>query len=139
MDAPLDLIWDVAVKTAMVLALLYGVLWLFRRYYGKAGVVRRGPSILVVQSAQLGPGRSLHLIGVGGRVLLVGSTSQQVSLLAELDGAEIGAGGEEQEPAYGFDRYLQQAIGVAGRLSSRIHGGRRGGSDGGENGIGVSQ
>ncbi|MHB0868162.1 MAG: flagellar biosynthetic protein FliO [Chloroflexota bacterium] len=140
MDAPLDLIWDVAVKTAMVLALLYSVMWVIRRYYGKSAVVRQGPSIMVVQSAQLGPGRSVHLIGVGDKMLLVGATSQQVSLLAELADVDVEPAGDPREVVTdSFDRHLRQAAGVAGLLSARIKGGRRGKDDGGEPGVGVSQ
>ncbi len=132
-DAPMDLIWDVAAKTALVLALLYAVLWWIRRVNGKSALTGRRPAIQVMQSAQLGPGRTLHLIGVGEKVLLVGATSQQVSLLSEMErgdlGSLLGVQGEE-EP---FDRYLRQAMGAAGSLSSRLRG-RLGGKDDGRDG-----
>ncbi len=124
MDVPTDLIWDVAAKTALVLALLYGVLWTIRRYYGKTGLQQRSASILVVQSAQLGPGRSVHLIGVGGKMLLVGATSQQVSLLAEVGAADLVMESEVAVSGDGFDRHLRQAIDAAGSLSSRLRRGR---------------
>ncbi|HEX2922770.1 MAG TPA: flagellar biosynthetic protein FliO [Chloroflexota bacterium] len=118
-DAPGDLLWDVIVKTALVLALLYGVLWLVKRYYGRTASTPKGAGIVLIQSTHLGPGRALHLVGVGSRTLLLGATSQQVSLLAELDPTDL-----ESEPnsveGYSFDRYLNQASGVAGMLSSRL-------------------
>ncbi len=135
----MDLIWDVAVKTAMVLALLYGVMWFIRRHYGKNGVVHRGPSILVVQSAQLGPGRSVHLIGVGGKMLLVGATSQQVSLLSELGAMDLESLAVPREGADSFERYLQQAVVMAGSLSAKLRGKGQDPADRGETGDGVGE
>lgn len=139
MDAPMELIWDVVVKTALVLVLLYGVLWAIRRFNGRTGLVHRGPSILVVQSAQLGPGRSVHLIGVGDKVLLVGATAQQVSLLAEL-------GAEDMDPVLGvqevndpFERYLHRAAQAATSLSSRLRGRGPAKGDGDETGAGAAE
>ena len=132
----MDLLWDVAVKTALVLVLLYGVLWVIRRYYGKPGVSRRGTSLLVVQSAQLGPGRSVHLIGVGGRLLLVGATSQQVSLLVEVEATETEMEAEPITDGESFDRYLRQAVDAAGSISSRLREIRLGRGTDGESGRG---
>jgi len=127
---PVDLIWDVVAKTALVLAVLYAALWLLRRYYLRGGVARNGASLLVIQSAQLGPGRSLHLIGVGGKTLLVGSTSQQISLIAEVDPMQpLEMAG--QAPGDSFDRYLRKAVDVASSIPERLRQrplGRRGGN-----------
>ncbi len=137
MDMPLDLIWDVAVKTALVLALLYAALWAIRRYYGKSGVLQRGPSLLVVQSTQLGPGRSVHLIGVGGKMLLIGATSQQVSLLAEVGSMDPAAEPEAVDTPDSFERHLRKAIDVAGSLPARLK--RRPFSRGGESDSGTGE
>jgi flagellar biosynthetic protein FliO len=115
MDMPMDLMWDVAAKTALVLAILYGALWVLRRYYGKGMMPRRGAPLLVLQSAQLGPGRSVHLIGVGSKTLLVGATSQQVSLLADVGPMDLAVDQEETSPD-SFERQLRKAVGVAGSL-----------------------
>ncbi len=116
----MDLIWDVAVKTSLVLAILYAALWVMRRYYGKTGIPQRGPSLMVVQSTQLGPGRSVHLIGIGGKMLLVGATSQQVSLLAEVGSADLAVEPEVAVTADSFERQLRKAIEVAGSLPARL-------------------
>lgn len=115
----MDLIWDVVAKTALVLAVLYAALWLLRRYYLRGGAARNGTSLLVLQSAQLGPGRSLHLIGVGGKTLLVGSTSQQISLIAEVDSVQT-LEVVEQGPDDSFDRYLRKAADVASSIQERL-------------------
>ena len=129
MDMPVDLIWDVVAKTALVLAALYAVLWLIRRNYVRGGAARQGVSLMVLQSAQLGPGRSLHLIGVGGKTLLVGSTSQQISLIAEVDPMQP-LEFAEQVPVESFDRYLRKAVEMASSIPVRLRQrplGRRGG------------
>ena len=67
----------------IVLALLYGTLWLLRRL-GPAGLARHGRSIRVIESASLGQGRSLVVVEAGERRLLLGVTAQQISLVSEL-------------------------------------------------------
>lgn len=128
--APTDLLWDVLLKTALVLAVLYAVLWAIRRFMGRGVVAPRGTSILVIHSAHLGPGRSVHLIGVGDKMLLVGATSQQVSLLAELDVAGEVAPPDAPVEAASFERYLHRAAEMWQTASSRL---RIRGGDGGEN------
>ncbi len=120
MDLPMDLIWDVAVKTSLVLAMLYAALWVMRRYYGKSGTPQRGPALMVVQSTQLGPGRSVHLIGIGDKMLLVGATSQQVSLLAEVDSADLAVEPKVATTHDSFEGQLRKAIEVAGALPARL-------------------
>ncbi len=122
-----DILWDVISKTALVLALLYGVLWTIRRFSGKLEVARRGPSLQLVNTVHLGPGRSVHLLGIGDRMILVGATSQQVSLLAELDSSETGVLPGESPPVGGFERYLHQTIRKVESLPFRLGGRPRGG------------
>ena len=91
-----ELIWDMGTKTALVLLLMYGVLLALKRYAGQQQPRRAGARIELLSTAALGPGRSVHLLSAGGKVLLVGATGQQVSLLAELDAdaVEIVTSGE---------------------------------------------
>jgi len=69
---------------ACVLGLVGLAAWLVRRgRFGLAG--RRGPSAIQVETAlPLGDRRSLAIVTVEGRRLLVGLTPAQVSLVAEL-------------------------------------------------------
>jgi flagellar biosynthetic protein FliO len=138
-DAPGDLLWDVVAKTALVLALLYGVLWLVKRYYGRQASAPKGAGIVLMQTAQLGPGRALHLVGVGSKTLLLGATSQQVSLLAELDPEDLEVEPDRSDSGYSFDRYLNQAGGVAGVFSSGLKVFRRRHDDGDGPDSGVTQ
>jgi flagellar protein FliO/FliZ len=74
---------SLAMNLGIVLALLYGTLWLLRRL-GPAGLARHGRSLRVIESASLGQGRSLVVVEAGERRLLLGVTAQQISLVSEL-------------------------------------------------------
>jgi flagellar biogenesis protein FliO len=78
----------------------------------------------------------VHLIGVGGRLLLVGATSQQVSLLVEVEATETGMEAEPITDGESFDRYLRQAFDAAGSISARLRDIRLGRGTNGESGRG---
>jgi flagellar biosynthetic protein FliO len=118
-DLTVGLVWELVSKTAIVVALLYGVLWFGKKLSSRAGAAPGGAGIQVVQSVHLGPGRSVHLLVVGGRTLLVGSTSHQVSFLSDLgmvdDQPQQQAGGSPS-----FDGYLMQASQTLRSLPTRL-------------------
>ncbi len=134
-DMSTGLIWDVIWKTAFVLVLLYGVLWAIRRFSWKPMATRRGAGVSVVHTAQLGPGRSLHLVEIGNKLLLLGATSQQVSLLAELAASDLEPPTEVPAAESGsFEHCLSQATELLAAMSSRVRGRRqRAGLQDGEN------
>ena len=117
-DITYALIWDVLWKTAFVLAILYGVMWAVRRFSGRPLLAKRGLSISVVETAHLGPNRSVHLVGVGNKLLLLGATTQQISVLAELESADIDRSADELRVDQGFDRYLNQAKNLMASISA---------------------
>ena len=69
----------------IVLGMLAGVLWWLR--WASRGQVGRasGRLIRVVETVDLGAGRCLHLVELGGRGLLLASTSQRCELISELE------------------------------------------------------
>lgn len=74
-------IWRMLVGLVVVLGLLAGLAWLLRR--GVLG--RRGPSALSVESTlALGDRRSLVVVAVENRRLLLGLAAGHVSLVTEL-------------------------------------------------------
>jgi flagellar biosynthetic protein FliO len=81
---------DLLVKLAFVLLLIYGSLWLLRRLT-QNGPRRPGHMLVsIVEQTMLAPGRSVYLLELGNRMLLVGSTATQISTLAEIsDPAEV--------------------------------------------------
>lgn len=67
-----------------VLGLLVLLAWLARKGHLPLGRSGRGGPILVEATVPLGERRSLAIVSVEGRRLLLGLTAAQVSLLAEL-------------------------------------------------------
>jgi flagellar biogenesis protein FliO len=49
-----------------------------------------GKEMAVQESLPLGQGRMLHLVNVGGRKLLISSTKERVTMLADLSGTGVG-------------------------------------------------
>jgi flagellar protein FliO/FliZ len=68
----------------IVLAVIYGIYWLLKTY-GKSkksgGAPEGGVGIDVVATTAIGPNRNLHLVRVGGELVLVGSAEQAITQL----------------------------------------------------------
>ncbi len=82
--------WQVALgvigSLALVVVTLYATLWGVKTFaLRKAGVAGRTNLIRVWETVHLAPHRALHVVEVGGQLLLVGATDSQVSLVAELN------------------------------------------------------
>ncbi|MCB0154877.1 MAG: flagellar biosynthetic protein FliO, partial [Anaerolineae bacterium] len=54
-----------------------------------------GTTIRILETTGLAPGRSLHLVVVGEKTLLIGATEHQLSLLAEVSEASLPLPDEE--------------------------------------------
>ncbi len=79
------------IATIIVLALVVALAWLLRRGWF-AGAIRRPGPIRIETALPLGERRSLVVVAVEGRRLLLGLTPMQVSLVTELKAS----GGFEQ-------------------------------------------
>ena len=77
-----------AVAFVLVIALIYACVFLFRRFLMRGGGKANG-SIKPVGSIPLGQKARLAVVEVGERAFLLGVTEQQVSMIAELDAAEL--------------------------------------------------
>lgn len=76
---------DVGLKLLLVIGLLYLTLAGLRRLQkAKGGPAGGSATIQVLETVGLAPGRTLHLVVVGEKTLLVGSTDHTISLLANL-------------------------------------------------------
>ncbi len=86
------LILDMVVKLGLVIVLIGGVLWLLRRFQSRIGKVlgseTPGGSFQVLDRAQLGPGHTIYTVDLGSRILVIGATASEVTLLTEVDGPE---------------------------------------------------
>lgn len=76
---------ELTVRLIASLAVVVGLLLLLARLVGKRYGARAGAPVQVVHRQPLSRSASVSVITVGGRVLVLGSTDHQVSLLAELD------------------------------------------------------
>jgi flagellar biosynthetic protein FliO len=77
--------FDLVVKLGLVIGLIYVVMWLLRTYLGgKRPLIRSTGRLDVLEATALAPGRSLYLVEVADRVLVLGATSGSLSTLAEI-------------------------------------------------------
>ena len=88
------------IATAFVLALLGVLAWMARRGTLKLGSARGRSPVSVETAVSLGERRSLVIVTVEGRRLLLGLTAMNVSLVTELNAA----------PATSFDETLKQKV-----------------------------
>jgi flagellar protein FliO/FliZ len=77
---------DVTLKLIAVLALAYLTLALVKRYSLGATLGKRSSAMQVIESTTLAPNRSIYLVNVEGRRLLLGVTASQITTLAAWDG-----------------------------------------------------
>jgi len=74
---------------AVVIAAVFGGLYLLRKLMGKRyGKTGRNDILDVVQTTYIGPHKTISLVKIGSRSVLVGVTDTQISTLTELDEAE---------------------------------------------------
>jgi flagellar biosynthetic protein FliO len=73
------------VKLGIVLALLYGVLALVRRYAGGPSFGKRTSALQVEEALTLAPNRLVYLVRVRDERLLLGVTPTQITALARWD------------------------------------------------------
>jgi flagellar protein FliO/FliZ len=76
-----DLAWRLVLVVIVIAVSIFGLRWWTRRTAGPrstSGLLR------VVDTLAVGTGRSIHLVSIGERVIVVGATTQQLSFLNEL-------------------------------------------------------
>ena len=81
-----DLIW----RLGLVAAIVWGSIFVLRKYVGrKARVSSESGALKVLETVGLGSNRLVYLLEAGDRVLVVGTTPNHIALLAELDDPEV--------------------------------------------------
>ncbi len=92
------LLTQMGIKVALGVLLAVAAAGLARRLHRMGSGVRAGAgSLQVAETAALGQNRALHLVRVGRRALLIGSTPNAISLLADVTG-DRGQFPKEREP-----------------------------------------
>jgi len=86
----LAVIFDLFIKLAVVLGVAYASVLGLRKYMNQQGAALpgRGRLLKVIESVSIGPNRSLHLVRVAGKVVVIGSTPENISLIAEIHDSE---------------------------------------------------
>lgn len=107
-----DLGWALA-KTAgglaLVLALLFGLLWLLRRL-SPAAAGTGSSQFRMVGKLSLGPRKWLGLVELGGRILVIGVSEAGIRHIETIDDPELLK--DLATPKQGFSKVLQKARGA---------------------------
>jgi flagellar biosynthetic protein FliO len=104
-----SLVVSIVLKLGFVLLLVYGCLWLLRRWQGSAGRAQER-RLALLESLRLSPKQALHVIRAGDQVLLIGATDQALTVLAQVHEPPVAAAAPAIEAA---------AEGAFSRLLSR--------------------
>jgi flagellar biosynthetic protein FliO len=84
----LDSIWpsigQLAGALVLVLVLIWGTMWFVRRLMKGSWTGRGDSRITVLERLHLAPKKSIEIVSVGNRILLLGVTEGQIGLLTEL-------------------------------------------------------
>lgn len=80
---------ELTIRLIASLAVVVGLMLLLARLAGKRFAARPGAPVQVLHRQPLSRSASVTVLTVGQRVLVVGTTEHQVSLLAELDPEEV--------------------------------------------------
>jgi flagellar protein FliO/FliZ len=89
------------VRLVCSLAIVLGLLLLIARFAGRRFQGRAGAPVHIVHRQPISRGSSVTVVTVGTRILVLGSTEQQVTLLTELEPDEIDLPEEQPEPLDG--------------------------------------
>jgi flagellar biogenesis protein FliO len=93
---------ELLVRMVVSLAVVVGLLILLSRVAARRFQGRTGSTIEVLHRQQLGKSASVSIVSVAGRVLVLGTTEQQVNVLTELD-ADALESTDEADGADGAD------------------------------------
>ena len=110
------------IRLLLSLAFVGGVLWFAARLAKKRGLGSSGGLVEVVAHQRMGRASTVNVLRIGDRVLVVGATEQQVTLLAELDGEAVEATLAERATAGAGTRPLTAppAAPSSGRLAGSV-------------------
>jgi flagellar biosynthetic protein FliO len=85
-------------SVALVVGLGAGMVYLSKRFLPKV-VNAPGKEIRIRETAYLGPRKALHLVEIGGRRLLIGSTNDSITSLADVTDTWLDASKPEPDDA----------------------------------------
>jgi flagellar protein FliO/FliZ len=110
------------IRLLLSLAFVAGVLWFAARLARKRGLGSSGGLVEVVAHQRMGRASTVNVLRIGDRVLVVGATEQQVTLLAELDGEALGTTPAERAAEDGRPAVALPAASAPGRVGGALAG-----------------
>lgn len=108
---------DLAVRLIGSLAVVVGLLLLIARTVNRRFAAPHGAAVQVVHRQAIGRGQSVAVVSVGGRVLVLGTTEQQVTLLTEVEPDEVGLTLAPEQPTPGEDDAAATPAGPTGAVA----------------------
>jgi flagellar biogenesis protein FliO len=96
----------------LVLAIGYVYLLGLRKWMTRSGSMTplRGRLIHVLETSPLGKDRSIHLVRVGPKTILLSSTAEQITVISEIDDPDFAEQLAASAPASSFSTQLNQAM-----------------------------
>ena len=118
------------IRLVLSLAFVGGILWFAARVAKKRGLGGTGNGLIeVVARQRMGRASSVSVLRVAGRVLVVGATEQQVTLLAEVEDDELETAlAAQPRPLVGADGETSELPVARRPLPARTGSGALGGS-----------
>src|SRR3954471_18111162 len=87
------------VGLAVVLGVIYGLHWVLKQVKSSKEGADAGESLETIASLSLGTNRSLHLVRVGGEIVLLGAAEHQITPIRRYSETEAHALGLLESPA----------------------------------------
>ena len=125
------------IRLLLSLAFVGGVLWFAARLAQKRGLGQSGGMVDVVARQRLGRTSTVNVVRIADRVLVVGATEEQVTLLAEVDAETIDVALNERRVPVGVGAAEVGPAGAAPALAARTSSGALAGSVFDRNGWGA--
>jgi flagellar protein FliO/FliZ len=111
----------IAISLVIIIGIIYLTVFLLRKLSGNRLGGKKGTTIQIVEQAYLAPKKSVCLLKLADRAVLVGITDTNINLLTELewDSLRHEATDKNRNIQKGFPGFLNEA-------ASRLFGGRKG-------------
>lgn len=107
------------IKLIIVLLLIFGSAAVYRRWFQNGPASRMTRQMRLIETVRLSPRQALHLVSVGGQVLLIGATDQSINLISPANDCQVPEP-EQEAPVLDFSALLQ------GMSGDRPGGGEKG-------------
>lgn len=108
------------VGLAVVLGVIYGLHWVLKQVKASKDTDDAGDSLETIASLNLGPNRSLHLVRVGGEIVLLGAAEHQITPIRRYSEPEATALGLLEPPAMTLATLEAEAAGPPKGLMTLI-------------------